>query len=53
MIADVCLNVQEIEPPTVNNSSYELSNVVMTPHMGWKDLETRNNNFVIILADNI
>ena len=46
------LDVQEIEPPEENSPLYTMDNVLLTPHMGWKGLETRQR-LVSILADNI
>ena len=51
-IAGAGLDVQETEPPVQTNPLYELENVILTPHMGWKGLETRQR-LVAILADNI
>jgi glycerate dehydrogenase len=35
------LDVQETEPPSQDNPLYETESVILTPHMGWKGLETR------------
>ena len=51
-IAGAGLDVQETEPPKENNPLYSLDNVILTPHMGWKGLETRQR-LVSILAGNI
>jgi len=51
-IAGAGLDVQETEPPVQENPLYTLDNVILTPHMGWKGLETRQR-LVSILADNI
>ena len=52
MIAGVGLDVQETEPPEETNPLYTMDQVLLTPHMGWKGLETRQR-LVSILADNI
>ena len=51
-IAGAGLDVQETEPPAENSPLYTMDNVLLTPHMGWKGLETRQR-LVSILADNI
>lgn len=51
-IAGAGLDVQETEPPEENSPLYTMDNVILTSHMGWKGLETRQR-LVSILADNI
>lgn len=46
------LDVQETEPPREDNPLYDMENVILTPHMGWKGLETRQR-LLKILAENI
>lgn len=50
-IAGAGLDVQETEPPAADNPLYDMENVILTPHMGWKGLETRQRLVSIVVAD--
>ena len=51
-IAGAGLDVQEVEPPAEDSPLYTLDNVIITPHVGWKGLETRQR-LVGIIRDNV
>ena len=46
------LDVQETEPPAADSPLYTMNNVILTPQMGWKGLETRQR-LVHIIADDV
>ena len=51
-IAGAGLDVQEVEPTRDDNPLYDMDNVIITPHMGWKGLETRKR-LIDLLAKNV
>ena len=43
--------VQEQEPPELNNPLFNMKNVILTPHIGWRCLESRQR-LINLLAEN-
>lgn len=52
IIAGAGLDVQDPEPPELNNHLFNMDNVILTPHIGWKCIETRQR-LVMLIAENI
>lgn len=51
-IAGAGLDVQEVEPLSDESPLYTMDNVIITPHIGWRGLETRRR-LVSIIQENI
>ena len=52
VIAGAGLDTQEVEPPAKDSDIWKLDNIFLTPHIGWRRLETRQR-LVDMTADNI
>jgi len=52
IIAGAGLDVQDPEPPETNNPMFQMKNVILTPHIGWKCFESRQR-LIELVAGNI
>lgn len=52
MIAGAGLDVTTTEPPAMDSDLWSLPNVFLSPHTGWRRIETRQR-LVSMTADNI